>query len=86
MNRCRVVAAGQGGLAERFAPLLDQISDLRDTVITADAMHCQREHVAYLAERGAHWILTVKGNQCATRRSDTFPFQTGQTRREVCWV
>ena len=47
----------------RFGPLLDQISDLRDTVITADALHCQREHVAYLAERGAHWILTVKENQ-----------------------
>ncbi|MET7952337.1 ISAs1 family transposase, partial [Micromonospora sp. NPDC005324] len=47
----------------RFAPLLDQISVLRDTVVTADALHCQREHVTYLAERGAHWILTVKGNQ-----------------------
>ncbi|WP_243639528.1 ISAs1 family transposase [Micromonospora sp. MW-13] len=47
----------------RFAPLLDQLSDLRDTVVTADALHCQREQVAYLAERGAHWILTVKGNQ-----------------------
>ncbi|WP_245724819.1 hypothetical protein [Micromonospora citrea] len=32
-------------------------------MITADALHCQREHVDYLAERGAHWILTVKGNQ-----------------------
>jgi predicted transposase YbfD/YdcC len=47
----------------RFAPLLDQISDLRDTVITADAMHCQRDHVTYLTERGAHWIITVNGNQ-----------------------
>jgi predicted transposase YbfD/YdcC len=47
----------------RFQPLLDQIGDLRDAVITADALHCQREHVDYLAERGAHWILTVKGNQ-----------------------
>ncbi|WP_320064842.1 ISAs1 family transposase [Micromonospora sp. RTGN7] len=47
----------------RFAPLLDQIGDLRDAVITADALHCQRDHVTYLAERGAHWILTVKGNQ-----------------------
>lgn len=47
----------------RFQPLLDQISDLRDTVITADALHCQREHVDYLTERGAHWILIVKGNQ-----------------------
>ncbi|MEO3745477.1 ISAs1 family transposase [Plantactinospora sp. B5E13] len=47
----------------RFAPLLDQISDLRDTVVTADALYCQREHVTYLARRGAYWILTVKGNQ-----------------------
>lgn len=47
----------------RFRPLLDQINDLRDTVITADALHCQRDHVTYLAERGAHWILTVKENQ-----------------------
>jgi hypothetical protein len=31
--------------------------------MTADALHCQREHVAYLAGRGAHWILMVKGNQ-----------------------
>jgi hypothetical protein len=47
----------------RFAALLDRIDDLRDVVVTADALHCQREHVAYLARRGAHWILTVKGNQ-----------------------
>ena len=47
----------------RFKPLLDQIGDLRDTVITVDALHCQRDHVTYLAERGADWILTVKGNQ-----------------------
>jgi predicted transposase YbfD/YdcC len=47
----------------RFGPLLDQITDLRDTVVTMDALHCQRDHVAYLAQRGAHWIMTVKANQ-----------------------
>jgi hypothetical protein len=47
----------------RFAPLLDQIGDLRDVVIVADALQCQREHVTYLAGRGAHWIFTVKGNR-----------------------
>jgi hypothetical protein len=31
--------------------------------VTADALHCQRDHTTYLAQRGAHWILTVKGNQ-----------------------
>jgi predicted transposase YbfD/YdcC len=47
----------------RLRPLLDQIGDLHDTVVTLDALHCQRDHVAYLAQRGAHWILTVKANQ-----------------------
>ena len=52
----------------RFGPLLDQICDLRGTVVTADALHCQRDHVLYLAERGAHWILTVKENQPSLHR------------------
>jgi predicted transposase YbfD/YdcC len=47
----------------RFDTLLDHIGDLRGVVVTADALLCQRDHVAYLAGRGAHWILTVKGNQ-----------------------
>ena len=33
------------------APLLDQISDPHNTVITADAPHCQRVHVTHLAQR-----------------------------------
>jgi hypothetical protein len=49
----------------RFDALLDQISDLRGVVVTADALYCQRDHVAYLAGRGAHWILTVKGKPAA---------------------
>jgi predicted transposase YbfD/YdcC len=36
--------------------------------VTADALHCQRDHVAYLASRGAHWILTVKDNQPSLRQ------------------
>lgn len=47
----------------RLRPLLDQIDGLAGVVVTADALHCQRDHVTYLAGRGAHWILTVKGNQ-----------------------
>ncbi|MER7283396.1 transposase [Dactylosporangium sp. NPDC000244] len=38
----------------RFAALLDHVNDLRGIVVTADALHCQRDHVAYLAGRGAH--------------------------------
>ncbi|WP_246273964.1 hypothetical protein [Phytohabitans houttuyneae] len=32
-------------------------------MITADALHCQPDHVDYLAQRGAHWVLIVKDNQ-----------------------
>jgi len=37
-------------------------------VITADAMHCVRDHATYLVERHAHYLLTVKGNQPKLRR------------------
>ena len=49
-----------------FAPLLDDIADgqLREAVVTMDALHTQREHAAYLVEqRKAHYLVTVKGNQ-----------------------
>lgn len=53
-----------------FAPLLDTLTgmDLSGVVITADALHTQREHVADLRARGARWVLTVKGNQPRLRR------------------
>jgi predicted transposase YbfD/YdcC len=52
-----------------FGPLLDGLTSLNPTgdlagmVITADALHTQRDHVAHLHDRGARWVLTVKGNQ-----------------------
>jgi predicted transposase YbfD/YdcC len=48
-----------------FAPLIDTLTslDLTGVVITADALHTQRDHVDDLHGRGAHWVLTVKGNQ-----------------------
>jgi hypothetical protein len=52
----------------RFRPLLDQLGDLRDVVVTV--VHCQRNHVTYLAERGAQRIPTVKKTSpaCTTVR------------------
>jgi DDE_Tnp_1-associated/Transposase DDE domain len=66
---------GKTSEISRFAPLLDTVTgvDLAGAVVTADALHTQREHVSDLHARGAHWVLTVKGNQCATRRSGTSP-------------
>jgi predicted transposase YbfD/YdcC len=46
-----------------FAPLLAPL-DLAGAVITADALHTQREHADYLVTtRNADYILVVKGNQ-----------------------
>lgn len=46
-----------------FSTVLDQIDDLTDILVTADAMHAQREHATYLCSRGGHYLLTVKRNQ-----------------------
>jgi predicted transposase YbfD/YdcC len=62
------VVLGQQTMAEKpseitaFKPLLDSV-DLKGAVVTADALHTQHAHVAYLATRGADWALTVKANQ-----------------------
>ncbi|MFZ4276395.1 ISAs1 family transposase [Streptomyces arboris] len=44
-----------------FAPLLNGV-DLTHAVITADALHTQHGHGAYLRSRGAHYIAVVKKN------------------------
>jgi predicted transposase YbfD/YdcC len=47
----------------QFAPLLEPL-DLAGTVVTADALHTQREHAQFLVTRKhAHYILVVKKNQ-----------------------
>jgi predicted transposase YbfD/YdcC len=48
-----------------FAPLLDQVDDddLAGAIITADALHAQHAHAAYLREHGAYYLLTIKNNQ-----------------------
>ena len=52
-----------------FAAVLDTLPDLREVVVTADALHCQRSHADYLHARGAHYLFTVKGNQPTLRRA-----------------
>lgn len=46
-----------------FSVTLDQIEDLKDVLVTADALHAQREHAAYLRRREAHYLITIKANQ-----------------------
>jgi predicted transposase YbfD/YdcC len=45
-----------------FSRLLDRM-DIAGAVITADALHPQRDHATYLAGRTAHYLLIVKRNQ-----------------------
>jgi predicted transposase YbfD/YdcC len=57
----RAIEAGNEIAA--FASTLDSLPDLHDVLITADALHTQREHADYLHRRGAHYLFTVKRNQ-----------------------
>ena len=46
-----------------------QCSSARYVLVTADALHCQKDHAKYLVEqRGSHYLLTVKGNQPTLRK------------------
>ena len=56
------VVDGKTNEISAFAPLLDRI-EVTGKLVTADALHTQRGHVDYLTGRGAHYLLTVKGNQ-----------------------
>ena len=52
-----------------FRPLLEPL-DLRDVVITADALHAQREHARWLTEeQGAHYVVGLKDNQPSLARA-----------------
>ena len=48
-----------------WEPIIDEIEGfLTGAVVTADALHAQKAHADYLVlQRGAHYLLTVKGNQ-----------------------
>ena len=56
----------------RFRCLCESIATLTDAVVTADALHTQRNHADYLVlERGSHYLLTVKANQPGLRNQLT---------------
>jgi predicted transposase YbfD/YdcC len=46
-----------------FTAVLDQAGELSGVLVTADALHAQREHADWLHYRGAYYLVTVKGNQ-----------------------
>jgi len=46
-----------------FTSLLGHVANLSGVLVTADALHAQREHATWLHQRGAHHLVTIKGNQ-----------------------
>ena len=56
-------AIDAGNEIAAFAATLDILPDLREVLVTADALHTQREHATYLHRRGAHYLFMVKRNQ-----------------------
>ena len=64
-------------------------SELSDTVITADALHCQRETARDIVERGGEFILQAKDNQktvhqqAALKTKDLSPFLSRQKKDTV---
>jgi predicted transposase YbfD/YdcC len=59
----QVAVDGKTNEITMFTALLDQAGDLNQVLVTADALHAQREHATWLAARGGHYLVTVKGNQ-----------------------
>jgi predicted transposase YbfD/YdcC len=64
----QVAVDGKANEIPMFSTLLEQVADLESALITADALHAQRKHAAWLHAQGAHYLVTVKGNQPGLRR------------------
>src|SRR5262249_54765787 len=45
------------------SPQLLELLDLRDKIVTIDAMGCQKEIAAAIVEQGGDYVLAVKDNQ-----------------------
>ena len=79
----QVAVEEKGSEVAAFTTLLDDL-DLTDVLITADAVHTNRNHADYLHERGGHYLLTAKRNQpTLLRRLRALPWkQIGVAARE----
>lgn len=45
------------------AELIDSMSSLEGKVVTADALHCQRNLARAIVEKGGEYLLQLKGNE-----------------------
>lgn len=72
-HACQLVltqtAVVDGDEIAAFTAALATLSDLHGVVLTADTLHCQREHAHWLHARGGRYLFTVKANQPTLRRA-----------------
>lgn len=54
-------------VAQRW--LADEANDVAGTIVSADAMHTQRETARIIVSRGADYVLGLKGNQAGLREA-----------------
>lgn len=50
-------------------PELLRALDLKGTIVSIDAVHCQTETVSQIVEQGGHYVVTVKDNQPKLREA-----------------
>ena len=43
--------------------LLAQVPNLENKTLSADPLHCQRDHARTIVEKGGDYLLQIKGNQ-----------------------
>jgi predicted transposase YbfD/YdcC len=79
----QVQVEAKGSEVAAFSTLLDEV-DLHEVLVTADAVHTNRNHADYLHEHGGHYLFTAKLNQPSLlRRLRALPWkQIGVAGRE----
>ena len=58
-------------------PRLLQMLDIKDCIVTADAMGCQKEIAATIKNKGADYVLTLKDNQPSLSKTVKQGFELG---------
>ena len=58
-------------------PRLLQMLDIKDCIVTADAMGCQKEIAATIKNKGADYVLTLKDNQPSLSKTVKQVFELG---------
>ena len=59
---CQKATQHKGGEIETVRQLIDCL-DIKDAIVTMDALHCQKETLQRLTARGADFVVQVKENQ-----------------------